>query len=66
MADSPLCPYCCGTGASGWIDGDHPSVQEGKVERKVKTDKNGDFCNNFNSSFILKNLAFHFILDKKS
>ena len=36
MADAPMPPYVCGTGASGWIDGDHPTVQEGIVNRKVK------------------------------
>ena len=36
MAVAPMPPYVCGTGASGYIDGDHPTVQEGIVNRKVK------------------------------
>ncbi len=35
MADAPMPPYVCGTGASGYIDGNHPTVQEGIVNRKV-------------------------------
>ena len=27
--------YRCGTGWSGWLDGAHPTVEDGKVNRKV-------------------------------
>ncbi len=36
MADSAPCNCCCGTGGTGWLNGDHPSVHDGIVERQVK------------------------------
>ena len=35
LVDSKVGEKHCGTGASGWMDGGHPTVAEGEVERTV-------------------------------
>ena len=35
MATSCVRRYRCGGGASGWMNGSHPTVADGKVARKV-------------------------------
>ena len=36
LADSRVAPYRCGTLASGWLTGGHPTVAQGEVARTVK------------------------------
>ena len=35
MPTSCVAPHKCGTHATGWLNGAHPSVEEGKVTKKV-------------------------------
>ena len=35
----------CGTHATGWMNGAHPSVCQGKVTRRVCYNWNGNCCN---------------------
>ncbi|XP_078377310.1 pancreatic secretory granule membrane major glycoprotein GP2-like [Oculina patagonica] len=44
------CPpdWRCGTVATGWLNGEHPSVAEGKVTRQVCFHMNSDCCVNSN------------------
>ena len=54
MADS--CPEKnrCRTHASGWLDGDHPSVQDRIVTRKVCYHWSNDCCNWSNNIRVLQ------------
>ena len=36
LADSRVDPYRCGTSATGWLTGGHPTVAQGEVARTVK------------------------------
>ena len=49
-AGSAIANYCvpknrCGTHASGWMQGSHPTRAEGQVSRKVCYNWNNDCCN---------------------
>lgn len=44
MPESPPDPYMCGTIASGWLNGTHPSVAEGNVHwSRFFQEKNGSY-----------------------
>ena len=45
MSTSCLPEYRCGTSASGWMNGAHPTVAQGKVTRKVCFSLGGVCCN---------------------
>ena len=44
LIDSPVVNYHCGTSATGWLAGGHPTVEEGEVDRSVNFNYDGDFA----------------------
>ena len=45
MPTSCVSKLRCGTNASGWMNGAHPTVDQGKVTRKVCYNYFGNCCN---------------------
>ena len=45
--------YRCGTDWSGWLDGSHPTVEDGKVQRKACFSDRSTGCKNI-KQFLLK------------
>ena len=44
MPESPPSLFSCGTDAPGWLNGTHPTVAEGIVERQICFHWAGDTC----------------------
>ena len=44
MATSCVDPHRCGTHSTGWLNGAHPTVDEGQVTRKVCFSWSGNCC----------------------
>ena len=52
----------CGTHAPGWIDGNHPTVDEGVVERKVCYHWSNNCCN-WSNNIRVKNCGAYFVYE---
>ena len=52
--------FRCGTGWSGWLDGAHPTVGDGEVERTVCFSDRSTGCQNEKKIFV-KNCGSYFI-----
>jgi hypothetical protein len=49
MPTSCVPKYRCGTRATAWMNGNHPTVGEGNVSRKVCYNWDGNCCNGSNN-----------------
>ena len=52
--------YRCGTGLPGWLDGAHPTVEDGEVFRKVCFTRHSDSCL-YTKNIFVKNCGSYFI-----
>ena len=52
--------FRCGTDWSGWLDGSHPTVEDGKVQRKVCFSSRPTGCK-FIKQIYVKNCGSYFI-----
>ena len=52
--------YRCGTGLPGWLDGAHPTVEDGEVFRKVCFTRHSDSCR-YTKNIFVKNCGSYFI-----
>jgi len=59
MSDKCVPEYRCGTRASGWLNGAHPTVAEGVVTRQVCYSENDDCCH-WNNIIKVKNCNSYF------
>ncbi|CAH3159159.1 unnamed protein product, partial [Pocillopora meandrina] len=53
-------PYRCGTNWPGWLDGAHPTVEDGEVRRKICFSDRPFGCRHSNNIFV-KNCGAYFI-----
>ena len=54
--------FRCGTYWSGWLDGAHPTVEDGKIKRKVCFSDRKEGCKYLATIFV-KNCGSHFIYE---
>ena len=54
--------YRCGTDWSGWLDGAHPTVEDGEVGRKVCFSDRSTGCQ-YSNNILLKNCGSYFIYE---
>ena len=54
--------YRCGTDFSGWLDGAHPTVEDGKVKRKVCFNDRSTRCKYSNEIFV-ENCGSYYIYE---
>ena len=52
--------YRCGTNWSGWLDGAHPTVEDGEIQRKVCFSDRSQDCRHLAKIFV-KNCGSYFI-----
>ena len=52
--------YSCGTDWSGWLDGAHPTVEDGEVNRKVCFSDRNSGCK-YSKNIFVKNCGSYFI-----
>ena len=52
--------FRCGTVYSGWLDGAHPTVKDGEVQRKVCFSDRSTGCK-FSMVIFVKNCGSHYI-----
>ena len=52
--------FRCGTDWSGWLDGAHPTVEDGEVKRKVCFSDRATGCQD-SKNILLKNCGSYFI-----
>ncbi|CAH3141728.1 unnamed protein product [Pocillopora meandrina] len=56
--------YKCGTNWSGWLDGSHPTVEDGEVPRKVCFSGRSTGCR-YSTNIFVKNCGSNFIYELK-
>ena len=52
--------YRCGTRFPGWLDGAHPTVEDGKIQRKVCFSDRNQGCK-YHGTILVKNCGSYFI-----
>ena len=60
MPTTRVPPYRCGTDWSGWLDGAHPTLENGTVERKVCFSDRSTGCK-LTTEISVKNCGSYFI-----
>ena len=62
MSTTRVPAFKCGTDWSGWLDGSHPTVKDGKVKRKVCFSDRPTGCKYSNTIYV-KNCGSYFIYE---
>ena len=62
MPTTRVSAFRCGTVHSGWLNGAHPTVEEGKVLRKVYFSDRSTGCENSKKIFV-KNCGSYYIYE---
>ena len=60
MSTTRVAAFRCGTNWSGWLDGSHPTVEDGKVQRTVCFSDRDTGCKVSNTVFV-KNCGSYYI-----
>ena len=60
MPDKCVLLWSCGTHHPGWLNGTHPTVADGEVERKVCFSQR-NFCCKWSHNITVKNCSGHYV-----
>ena len=60
MSTTRVPAFRCGTDWSGWLDGSHPTVKDGKVQRMVCFSDRSTGCK-YSNIISVKNCGYYFI-----